>query len=108
MFLKNAENMGLLDIALAALWVAGSSPYSLANCSWYLFWYTKSRNFLTPACWMIGISAGWPPTMPIFPWANSAQTSLRSVVPGLGWVSPDFTSWVRNCRACMFAVLLIA
>src|SRR3981081_4959907 len=55
MFLKNAENVGLADIALAALWVAGSGPYSPANCSWYLFWYTKSRNFL--------IAAWWPPLL---------------------------------------------
>jgi hypothetical protein len=26
--------------------------------------------------------------MPTRPWANDNHTSLRSVVPGLGWVSP--------------------
>ena len=38
--------------------------------------------------WMIGTTAGEPPTMPTWPWANSAQMSLRSVPPGLGSVSP--------------------
>src|SRR5262249_25352723 len=57
---------------------------------------------------MIGMRAGWPSTIPILPWANWSQTVLRSVPPGLGWVSPDAASCFMKFKVTMFCGLLIA
>ena len=46
--------------------------------------------------------------MPILPWANWAQTVLRSVPPGLGWVSPEAASCFMKFSVATFCGLLMS
>ncbi len=46
--------------------------------------------------------------MPILPWANWAQTVLRSVPPGLGWVSPEAAICFMKFSVAMFCGLLMS
>ena len=53
------------------------------------------------------MTAGEPSIMPTLPCAKSAQTSLRSVPPGFGCVSPDEASCFMKFRAVTLAALSI-
>ena len=54
------------------------------------------------------MTAGEPSTIPILPWANSDQTVLRSVPPGLGWVSPEAASCFMKFSVATFCGLLMS
>src|SRR3954453_19421901 len=67
----------------------------------------QSESLSTLPDWMIGMSAGEQLIMPMSPWANCFQRSVRFLVPGLGSVAPDFTRSFMYCTASTFCELSI-
>src|SRR6202042_2952212 len=65
----------------------------------------QSADVRTLPDWMIGMSAGEPLIMPTLPCANCSHSGVRSIVPGLGSVSPAATMPLRKLNAAMLAGL---
>ncbi len=67
----------------------------------------QSEEVSLPAVWMIGTTAGEPPTMPTVPAAKSDHMVARSTLPGLASVSPALTMPFMKLKALRLAAELI-